>query len=399
MNESCDVAIIGGGLIGCATAYELSKAGASVVLLERGQLNQGASGRNAGSLHFQLEHRLIQDIDLRARDLEYFVGLSRFAIGQWQSVERELGADIELHMNGGLMVAESAAEIALLERKQRLEQGQGLDIELLDGAGARRLAPYLSGRVQAALVCAGEGYCNPRHLTLAYAHRAQRHGARFLPGAAVGKLARRRAGWQVTYREGGAAGRECQLQSAAVLNAAGAWAADVARMANVHLPLFPIALSVNVTERIEPCIAHLIQHVGRKLSLKQTGDGNLLLGGGGRARLRQRNGQWSEEPPEILLQPIVENLRAAAAVVPLVSSLRLLRSWTGTAAITPDELPILGEVARAPGFFVAAGGPGFTNGPAYALLMSELMLGRRPSWPLDPFSPQRFGVLNAYMGS
>ncbi|HLF30266.1 MAG TPA: FAD-dependent oxidoreductase, partial [Xanthomonadales bacterium] len=112
-----DIAVIGGGLIGCASAYYLAKSGARVVVLERGQINQGASGQNAGSLHFQLEHRLIQDTELRARELEYFVGLAQFVIGLWQGINRELGCDTGLHMNGGLMVAETPDEIALLERK------------------------------------------------------------------------------------------------------------------------------------------------------------------------------------------------------------------------------------------------------------------------------------------
>jgi glycine/D-amino acid oxidase-like deaminating enzyme len=184
-----------------------------------------------------------------------------------------------------------------------------------------------------------------------------------------------------------------------VLNAAGAWAADVAALANVHLPLFPVALTMNVTEKIEPRVPHLVQHVGRKLSLKQTEDGNLLIGGGWRSRLRQHAGKWAvAEPPDLLLDSIAGNLRAAVAVLPSIGRLRLLRAWTGTTVNTPDDLPVLGEVPQAPGFFVASGGAGFTFGPAYALLMSELIQGRKTSWPLEPFSPKRFGSLNAYMG-
>ncbi|MGH8034877.1 MAG: FAD-dependent oxidoreductase, partial [Lysobacterales bacterium] len=112
-----DIAIIGGGLIGCSSAYYLSKSGARVVVLERGQINQGASGQNAGSLHFQLEHRLIQNLELQVRELEYYVGLARLAIEQWQGIDVELGCDNQLSMNGGLMVAETPEQVALLERK------------------------------------------------------------------------------------------------------------------------------------------------------------------------------------------------------------------------------------------------------------------------------------------
>ncbi len=105
-----------------------------------------------------------------------------------------------------------------------------------------------------------------------------------------------------------------------------------------------------------------------------------------------------DESPDILLDSVAGNLRAAVEVVPSIRSLRLLRTWTGTTVNTPDDLPVLGEVPQAPGFFVASGGAGFTFGPAYALLMSELIRGEKTSWPLTPFASTRFGSLNAYMG-
>lgn len=394
----CDVAIIGGGLIGCASAYYLSKAGAKVVLLERGQLNGGASGQNAGSLHFQLEHRLIRDIEVRQRDLAFYVGLTKIAIELWRGVDAELGADTEISMHGGLMVAESASDIALLERKARLERGQGLEVEMLDRDSARRLAPYLSERIQAALYCPLEGHCNPRLLTPAYARRAGELGATVRCRTSVSAIARCAGRWMVTLGSQNAGAGET-LRCEVVLDAAGAWAADVAALANVHLPLFPVALTMNVTEKMAPRVPHLVQHVGRKLSLKQIDDGNLLIGGGWRSRLRQHAGKWAvAESPDILLDSISGNLRAAVAVVPSIGRLRLLRAWTGTTVNTPDDLPVLGEVQQAPGFFVASGGAGFTFGPAYALLMSELIQGGQTSWPLEPFSPGRFGSLNAYMG-
>ena len=396
--EDCDVAIIGGGLIGCASAYYLSKAGAKVVLLERGQLNGGASGQNAGSLHFQLEHRLIRDIEVRQRDLAFYVGLAKIAIELWRGVDAELGCDTELNMHGGVMVAESPEDVVLLERKARIERDQGLEVEMLDRDRMRRLAPYLADHIQAALYCPLEGHCNPRLLTPAYARRAGELGACVRSRTSVSAITRSSGKWAVTLCSQHSGTPET-LRCGAVLNAAGAWAAEVAALANVHLPLFPVALTMHVTEKIEPRVPHLVQHVGRKLSLKQTDDGNLLIGGGWRSRLRQHAGKWAVgESPDVLLDSVAGNLRAAVAVVPSIGRLRLLRAWTGTTVNTPDDLPVLGEVPQAPGFFVASGGPGFTFGPAYALLMSELINAGKASWPLEPFSPRRFGSLNAYMG-
>jgi len=393
-----DIAIIGGGLIGCASACYLAKAGARVVLLERGQINQGASGQNAGSLHFQLEHRFVQDIELHTRELEYYVGLAKIAIDQWHGIDAELGCDTELSMSGGLMVAETADQTALLERKSRIEQRQGLKVEMLDGNAARKQAPYLSDCVQAALYCASEGHCNPRLLTPAYARKARQSGASIITGALVSAIRRDSGGWQISFKNEAQSNEEEIIRCEALLNAAGAHAAEIATMANLHLPLFPVALTMNATEKVDPVVPHLVQHVGRKLSLKQTHAGNLLIGGGWAARLHQHDGHWSNtQSPDIRLESVLGNLRTAADVVPVVKSLRLLRTWTGTTAMTADQLPVLGEIAQAPGYFVAAGGSGFTYGPTYARLMSEQILTGAASYPLAPFSPARFKGLNAFM--
>lgn len=403
-----DFAVIGGGLAGCASAYYLAAGGARVVLLEQGQINQGASGQNAGSLHFQLEYRLIRDIDRNRRELEFYVGLARHAIGMWRNIDTELGTDTQTGMHGGLMVAETAEQVSVLERKRDIEQSQGLDIELLDGDAARRIAPYLSSRVVAALHCASEGHSNPRLLTPAYARRAVDAGAELRVLTRVVGIDRAGRGWTVTCEdlsgrreEGDPAGepRPNRFTCGAVLDAAGVWAVRVAALANLHLPLFPVALTMNATERVDPLVPHLVQHVGRRLSLKQTDDGNLLIGGGWSARLRHSGGRWTAaEPPDLKMESVLGNLRAGADVVPRVRSLRLLRTWTGVTAITPDELPVLGEVPQAPGFFVAAGGSGFTFGPSYARLLSERMLHGQSSYSIEPFGPARFGGLNAFMG-
>ena len=396
-----DFAVIGGGLIGCATASYLAQAGASVVLLESGQINQGASGQNAGSLHFQLEHRLIQNMDLQQRELEFYVGLAKLSILDWKNLDQALDCDTQLAMHGGLMVAETPEQSALLDRKSQIEQSQGLAVDLLDGDQARKLAPYLSNSVLAALHCADEGHCNPRLLTPAFARKATRAGAKLLTHTAVNNIERLSTGWRITCNSPNSAddaGPARQIRCDRILNAAGAGAPAVAAMVQLHLPLFAVGLTMNATEKCEPVVNHLIQHVGRKLSLKQTDDGNLLVGGGWGARLRQQKGNWSVHvSPELSLDSVMGNLRTAADVVPLVKTLRLIRTWTGTTCITADQLPVLGEVAQAPGFFVAAGGSGFTYGPTYARLMSELMLTGKPSYPLAPFSPNRFGGLNAFM--
>ncbi|HEY7776305.1 MAG TPA: FAD-dependent oxidoreductase, partial [Kineobactrum sp.] len=288
-----DAIVIGGGLTGIATAYYLAKGGASVLVLEQDQVNCGASGRNAGSLHFQLEHRLIEHAGDRTEELSFYAALARLAISDWRTLEAELGEDIELEMTGGLMLAESAAQISKLEQKADIESAQGLDVSLLDRGATLAKAPFLGDSIIGALYCPDEGHCNPRLLSHAYARNAESAGATLLVQTTVKALHFRANRWEVSTSD--ADGKSHQYTANTLVNAAGAWSSRVARMANLHLPVFPVGLMISVTEKAPVIMQQLIQHVGRKLSIKQVSDGNLLIGGGWSARLPQQEGQWQND--------------------------------------------------------------------------------------------------------
>lgn len=394
-----DIAVIGGGLTGCAAAYYLAKAGARVVVIERRDINQGASGRNAGSLHFQLEHREVaHGGGSFSRGLEHRVELSRLAIEHWRGLEAELGENLELAMHGGLMLAETAAQVELLQRKCELERRHGLETHLLSGAEARSLAPYLGKGIIAASLCPDEGHCNPRLLTPAFARRSAALGADYRTRTQVTGIGRDRQRWLVATESETGGGETFEVD--AVLNAAGADAAHVARLANFHLPIFPVGLLMNVTEKVGPFIEHLIQHVGRRISLKQTHSGNLLIGGGWSVRMRTiadaHGVHFSPGVPQA--ETIAENLRVASDVVPALADVHLLRTWSGIAGVTSDQLPLLGEIPNSRGFFVAAGGSGFTFGPIYARLISDMMLTGSMPENATAYSPARFNHINMFMG-
>jgi glycine/D-amino acid oxidase-like deaminating enzyme len=389
--QKYDVAVIGGGLIGCASAYYLSLSGARVILIERGQINQGASGQNAGSLHFQLEYRLIEFKEKFAKELEYFVALTQLAINHWKGIEQELKCDLELVMDGGFMVAETTEEIKVLQEKSEIEKSQGLAVDLLDDKEIHKLAPYLSSKVQAALYCPHEGHCNPRLLTPAYARSAQTRGTDILTNTIVADIRLRERKWEIDFSSDSPDTKKETLVASSILNTAGAWAGEIGKMVDIKLPLQAVGLIMNVTEKIPPVLHHLVQHVGRKLSMKQVDDGNVLIGGGWLAELQHKDGVWlSHKPPLINTDSIKENLRVATDVAPFLKELNLIRTWTGITALFPDQLPILGEVPQAPGFYVAVGGSGFTYGPTYARLMSELILTGSTGFPIKPYSPDRF---------
>jgi sarcosine oxidase, subunit beta len=391
------VLIIGGGLLGCALAWHLARGGARVVLAESAELNSGASGQNAGSLHFQLERRFLEHGAAATEHAAQIVALNAAAIEDWRGLERELDADLDVTMHGGLMVAETPAEVALLEDKCRRERAAGLPVRLIDASEARTLCPALAPDIVAAAFSPDEGHADPRWVTLAYARRAAASGASLRPGTRAAMLARSASGqFEATLVTATASTHEPFER---VVITAGAWSAEVGALLNLHLPLYPVALQMNVTERTGPVLRHLLQHVGQRLSMKQTRSGNLLIGGGWAARLARQEGRFDlSSRPTLSRDALIGNLRVAARTVPAVGRLALLRSWTGVTAISADQLPLVGEIPRMRGCYVAAGGSAFTLGPTFARLLSSTLLGRHEEL-LGPVSPARFDHLNSFMGS
>jgi len=385
-----DTLVVGGGLLGCAVAYYLAREGLDVLLVEKEQLNRQASGQNAGSLHFQLEYRMIENGVAAAQKAAEALPLHLDAQQRWMALSGELGADLGIAQHGGLMVAEDAAQVAVLERKIALERSFGLDVTLLDQAELRRRAPYLGPAVVAAAFCAGEGKADPRRCALAYAGAAVRHGAAIRSQVGVDELALvgRSAGWRARLSDGST------VRARTIVIAAGAWSGRVAQLAGVALPVSPVGLTMTATGRTAPLVKHLVQHAGRRLSMKQTPEGNILIGGGWPARLRHLQGIVDlERRPELLLTSMTANLAAAAEVVPGVAHVPVLRIWTGTTALVADQLPLLGEVPKTHGVYIATGGSAFTLGPTYARILADQILARPSSFNTQAYDPKRFGSL------
>lgn len=317
------------------------------------------------------------------------------AVDDWRDLETALGMDLHVRMNGGLMVAETPDEVTLLETKTAREQAYGLSTRMIDGDAARAMVPALSRAVLSACHCPDEGHADPRAVTPALARAAVAAGATVRTHVRVDGIAARNGGFDVTLAtRTGSHGLRCEK----LLIAAGAFSPHLAALVNIHLPLFPVGLLMNVTERTAPCLPQLIQHAGRRLSMKQTHSGNLLIGGGWSSRMALSPGGFDAgQRPLLQSDAVIANLRVAADVMPAVADLNLIRSWTAVTTISADQLPIAGEIPQQRGLFVAAGGSAFTLGLTLARLVADAMLGQTDD-RLGVVAPGRFAHLNSFMG-
>ena len=169
--------------------------------------------------------------------------------------------------------------------------------------------------------------------------------------------------------------------------AAGAWSGRVASLLGFHLP---VALDVNMVSVTEPApfvIGKIVTHARGILTLKQVSNGTCLIGGGW-----QGTGTIDNLRKELELDQLTHNLILANRVIPGLGPLHILRSWAGYEGLSPDSLPYIGRVPGFENVYISAcARGGWTLGPLFGQLLSEVIVSGRPSMPIDSFNPGRFG--------
>lgn len=374
-----DTLVIGGGVMGSCVAYWLAHEGIDVMVVERDDMNLQASGANAGSLHVQL---LAFDFAVgapsagnRAADT---LPLGPASIALWQEIERDTGEDLEIKVTGGLMLGASERDIEFLKAKVALEKSRGIDAELIGANELREREPSIGETAIAAEWCPGEGKINPLRGTYAVIAKARELGARFRRGSDVQAIARHGAGWKVTTSRG-------EIRCGRIVNAAGPWAAHIAALVGVSIPVRGAPLQMIVTEPTAPALTGLVAYAGRHLTLKQMASGAFMIGGGWTAGLDEK-----QKLSQALRTSVEGNLWIASRAVPALRDLHAIRIWAGM-NVNIDRAPILGEVPGLPGFYTCVSSNGYTLAPVLARLTAEMIAGRSTSLPVEPYSIRRFG--------
>ncbi len=418
---SYDVAIVGGGIAGCASAYYLAKRGLSVVLFEKGRLAGEQSGRNWGFVRQQVRDPLE-------------IPMMMVCIRMWQGLEAELQADIEWRQGGVLHLAEDAANMAKYEAWLDRAKPYQLDSRKVSGHEIAGLLPGMARSWVGGLYTPSDGQADPVKAATAFAQAAERLGAVIHTGSVVDA---------VETAGGAVAGLRTELgevRAGTVLLAAGAWSARLLRGLGIDLPQLRVRSTMLRTTAVPEKTGLGVWFP--QFGLRQRRDGCFNIGGGARVdheigvdslrhlkafrrALKDSKSHTSlglgrhflddlrvhldgrhlgrQLRRDRVLDPapnqdtVASCLRAFRATFPEFGDIQMTAAWAGIIDVTPDALPVFGPLPGIDGLVVATGfsGHGFGMGPITGRLMAEVIADGKASLDIGAFRFSRFAERRA----
>lgn len=374
-----DAVVVGGGIVGCATAYFLARGGLSVTLLEREHVAFGASGRNPGFIW------------LHGRNPGFALEIALASRRLYDDLVQELDA-FEFRASGGLVFYLTPEQGRVIEEFVARRNRDGLEMETIEAADVRRLVPPIRQDVLGASYCPLDAHMNTPLFVRALAEGARRHGSDVREGIAAD---------EVVFdgdRAVGVRTSDGLVEADVVVAAAGVWTRALLESVGIDLPTgaerLQVVATTPIAERIEPLVYGPLaakqyelfrtlpsyadeyfvapyEEAGVELLelLAQRADGSVLLG------------CPMDYPTTLELAPTLEGLAVTARAVvddfPGLRRANVDRVWAGLLPFTTDTLPIVDEVR--PGLYVAAGHVyGNASGPMTGKLLASLVRGEEP---------------------
>ncbi len=367
--ESADVVIAGGGVMGCALAYQLAKRKVDVLLLERETLGSQSTGKCAGGVRQQFS-------------IEANVRLQRLSVRMLESFEDETGHPADFRQIGYLFVFTQPQQVEDFRHNMDMWHRVGLtEARWVDPAEAAKMVPVLNvDDVLGCTFCPTDGIASPADVTSGYAAAARRLGARLKEGVEV-------TGIDVASgRVQGVRTSAGDIATRMVINCAGPWAASIGRMAGLEIPVLPFRRHIAVTGPFPavPRTTPMTVDFHSSLYFHPEGDGVLI----GMSDRTEPSGFVTDTNWEFLEKMFEQAARRAPALV----GAGVKTAWAGLYESTPDHQAILGPVQDLEGFWCAAGfsGHGFMQAPAAALLVAQLLLDKKSEIDIVPFALERF---------
>ena len=346
-----EVVVVGAGIIGCAAAYYLTKAGMQVTLVERKGIAAEASGSNLGGIANMNREPGTVLFDLIAESTRIY-----------PTLDEELGFPTEYRQCGSIKIY--LTPVALEEGKRLVsrQRDAGLNTRMISPEEAREIEPAIPPqKILGAAYCSTDGIANPPRLTAAFASAAMRKGAKLLcPADVIG----------IELQNGAVAAVETtagRILTCTVVNAAGAWSSQIGRMVGVEIPVTPCRGQVMVTEKLPHVIKRQI--MGVEPWPTPTWPGTVLLGS---------TTEFVGFDNSTDYKTIIEFARDLAELFPVLRDVHIIRTYAGIRPATRDNIPFIGPVRGVEGFILACGHfrNGVGSGPATGKVVSELLSGQ-----------------------
>jgi sarcosine oxidase subunit beta len=371
---AADVVIIGAGVIGCSTAYHLTRMGvADVVIVEMGQMGSGSSSKSASILTLQLATD-----ELSARMVQY-------CYDRYMHLEEELGVSIDFRRLGRLALATDSGAAELRAQAEQL-RALGIPLELLEPDEIQQRYPHVNVED---IVCGtwstDTGTFDPHMIMSGLCRRARGRGARLLEGVRATALVTR------NYRVTGVITTKGTIATQMVVNAAGPWAAEVGSWVGVDIPLLNRARTVLVTGPFPhlPAEWPFVDDLDAGWYCRREGPGILM--GMGVVPTDDLSAPFQTD----MVDPIIN---AAVHRIPILDKAELLTGWTGIRPCTPDDRPIVGPVEAVADLLLNCGwnGEGIIMAPIAGQLLAECIVhGEASTIDITPLAVERFAAGSA----
>ncbi|MCK4352087.1 FAD-binding oxidoreductase [candidate division WOR-3 bacterium] len=362
--KTYDSIIIGGGILGLASGYELAKLGQKVLIIEKGYLASGSTGRCIGGIRQQFSTK--GAIKLAMENVRIF-----------KQMREEFRESIDWYQGGYLLLAHSEEKKKDYLNLIRIQRELGLKVEFIPIKEVLKLVPLLNpDGLLGAAYCPQDGQANPFLVIRGYAEEIKRFGSKILTHTKVVKISTNGNKVVSLLTDEGD-----KYFSPLIINAAGPWAKEIGELAGIELELEPECHEALVTEGIDQLFDPMVvDYRPRGCYFQQLFATGQIIGcytpeNPIKGTQSSSSFNFLKEMPKRLLN-----------LMPRLSELKVFRQWTGWYTMTPDGNPVIGET-KIKGFWVIGGasGHGFMFGPTLGKCLAELIIKGKSSLPLDEF--------------
>lgn len=386
INKTYDVTVIGGGVIGTSVAYHLVKKGFSVALIEKKDLARGTSSHCDAAA-------LIVD---KMPGVDAALGYA--SIKRFLELKDELSYDFELTQNGSMYVCESDQEMEIASKYAKDMQADGYKIDILQPKELQEYEPFIAKDLKGGIFskeCCG---LNPFKLCFAFVDQVNGKGLDLYSYTNVTGIK-----LNAKHEVEGVETDKGFISTKRIVNCAGVWANEVGRMAGIEIPVKPRKGVILISAASFPFCNQKVQEFGYMISkfsefeckrdpdvekynvaftIEPEAGNNVLIGS-------SRN--FSDISFNTEIEIIHAIAKRAIRFYPILKEMNCIRSYAGVRPFMDDHLPLITEVEKVPGYYIATGheGDGISMAPMTGRLIAELLAGEKPYLDLTPFNYKR----------